>query len=119
MAAARAAVVHGGLASRYGVRSLDAAHPERSPRNYWRGPVWANVTWLTALGLAPPRRGARRDGAAGADARAIEGGGIREYFVPESGRGLGAHDFAWTAALCLRERRPHLDCWRWQWSRVP
>ena len=34
---------------------------------------------------------------------AIEGGGMREYFVPDSGRGLGARDFAWTAALCLRE----------------
>jgi hypothetical protein len=34
---------------------------------------------------------------------AIEGGGMREYFAPESGRGLGARDFAWTAALCLRE----------------
>jgi hypothetical protein len=34
---------------------------------------------------------------------AIEGGGMREYYAPESGRGLGAHDFAWTAALCLRE----------------
>ena len=28
---------------------------------------------------------------------------MREYFVPDSGRGLGARDFAWTAALCLRE----------------
>ena len=28
---------------------------------------------------------------------------MREYFAPESGRGLGARDFAWTAALCLRE----------------
>ena len=35
--------------------------------------------------------------------RAIEGGGMREYFAPESGRGLGARDFGWTAALCLRE----------------
>jgi hypothetical protein len=34
---------------------------------------------------------------------AIEGDGMREYFAPESGRGLGARDFAWTAALCLRE----------------
>jgi hypothetical protein len=34
---------------------------------------------------------------------AIEGGGMREYVVPDSGRGLGARDFAWTAALCLRE----------------
>ena len=37
---------------------------------------------------------------------AIEGGGMREYFAPESGRGLGARDFAWTAALCLRAPVP-------------
>ena len=36
---------------------------------------------------------------------AVEGGGMREYFGPESGRGLGARDFAWTAALYLREAR--------------
>lgn len=34
---------------------------------------------------------------------AVEGGGMREYFVPDSGRGLGARDFAWTAALYPRE----------------
>src|SRR6202008_2150941 len=101
VAAARTAVLHGGLASRYGVRSLDEAHPERSPRNYWRGPVWANVTWLTALGLRlhgeEHAATALREQMLGA----ARDGGIREYFVPESGRGLGARDFAWTAALCL------------------
>jgi hypothetical protein len=103
VAAARTAVLHGALASRYGVRSLEAAHPERSPRNYWRGPVWANVTWLTALGLGihGEHRAAHalRERMLGA----VEGAGMREYFVPESGRGLGARDFAWTAALSLRE----------------
>ncbi len=34
---------------------------------------------------------------------AVQGGGMREYFIPDSGRGLGARDFAWTAALTLRE----------------
>jgi mannosylglycerate hydrolase len=103
IAVARTTVLDGRLASRYGVRSLDAAHPERSPRNYWRGPVWANITWLTALGLelhGEPR--AARTLRAQMMA-AIEGGGMREYYAPESGRGLGAPDFAWTAALCLRE----------------
>ena len=79
---------------------------QRSPCNYWRGPVWANVTWLSALGL----RLHGEDRAASALREqmlgAIEGGGMREYFAPESGRGLGARDFAWTAALCLRELRP-------------
>jgi hypothetical protein len=103
VAAARATVLHGALASRYGVRSLEAGHPERSARNYWRGPVWANVTWLTALGL--DLHGEQRAAQALRERMmlAIEGDGMREYFAPESGRGLGARDFTWTAALCLRE----------------
>jgi hypothetical protein len=105
IAVARTTALDGRLSSRYGVRSLDATHPDRSPRNYWRGPVWANVTWLTALGLelhGEPRaaRALRRQMIA-----AAEGGGMCEYYAPESGRGLGARDFAWTAALCLRELR--------------
>jgi hypothetical protein len=96
-------VTSGALASPYGVRSLDRDHPERSPRNYWRGPAWTNITWLSAWALE--RRG---DADAAAKLRgqmlaAVEGGGMREYFVPDSGRGLGARDFTWTAALTLRE----------------
>jgi hypothetical protein len=96
-------VTSGALASPYGVRSLDRDHPERSPRNYWRGPAWTNITWLSAWALE--RRG---ESNAAATLRtqmlaAVEGGGMREYFVPDSGRGLGARDFAWTAALTLRE----------------
>jgi hypothetical protein len=101
--AVRELVTTGALASPYGVRSLHREHPERSSRNYWRGPVWTNVTWLCALALED-----HGDRVAAAKLRfrmmeAIEGGGMREYFVPDSGRGLGARDFAWTAALCLRE----------------
>jgi mannosylglycerate hydrolase len=101
--AVRDLITEGALASPYGVRSLDRAHPERSSRNYWRGPVWTNVTWLSALAL---EEHGERVAAAKLRFRmieAIEGGGMREYFVPDSGRGLGARDFAWTAALCLRE----------------
>jgi mannosylglycerate hydrolase len=103
VAAVRELVTTGPLASPYGVRSLDRDHPERSSRNYWRGPVWANVTWLCALAL--DGHGERVDAAKlrFRMMEAIEGGGMREYVVPDSGRGLGARDFAWTAALCLRE----------------
>jgi hypothetical protein len=103
VAAGRTAVLHGSLASHYGVRSLDARHPERSARNYWRGPIWANVTWLTALGLELHGEHRAAGTLRGQMMLAIEGDGMREYFAPESGRGLGARDFAWTAALCLRE----------------
>ena len=104
IATARAAVLQDGqLASRYGVRSLDRHHPERSARNYWRGPVWANITWLTARAFALHGEPLAAEGLRGQMMRAIEGGGMREYFAPESGRGLGTRDFGWTAALCLRE----------------
>ena len=39
--------------------------------------MWPNVTWLSALGLEAARCG-----------------GMREYLVPDSGRGPGARDFA-------------------------
>src|SRR5205085_4777161 len=96
--AARTLVLEGQLASPWGVRSLDRDDPELAPLNYWRGPVWANITWLCALGLelvGDP------EGAAELRQRmllAVEGGGMREYFEPSTGRGLGAQDFAWTAA---------------------
>jgi hypothetical protein len=103
VAAAGELALDGPLASPFGVRSLDREHPRLSPRNYWRGPVWANVTWLCALGLS-----LHDEPAAAAVLRqrmmlAIQGGGMREYFLPDSGQGLGARDFAWTAALTLRE----------------
>jgi glycogen debranching enzyme len=101
--AVRDLVSVGALASLYGVRSLDREHPERSARNYWRGPVWANVTWLCALGLEGHGEGASAAELGRRMMEAVEGGGMREYFAPGSGRGLGARDFAWTAALCLRE----------------
>jgi glycogen debranching enzyme len=97
-------VAVGPLASPFGVRSLDRDHPESSARNYWRGPVWANVTWLCALGLEGHGEPAAARELRGRMARAVEGGGMREYFVASSGRGIGARDFAWTAALYLRER---------------
>jgi hypothetical protein len=101
--AARDLVLEGVLASRFGVRSLDHEHAELEPRNYWRGPVWANVTWLCAHALD-----LHGEPAAAATLReqmleGVEAGGMREYFLPDSGEGLGAKDFAWTAALTLRE----------------
>ena len=103
--AARDLVSVGALASAFGVRSLDRDHPRRSDRNYWRGPVWANVTWLCAHALE--RHG---EPILAAELRrrmfeAVARGGMREYVLPETGRGLGARDFSWTAALYLREIR--------------
>ena len=103
IAAGRHTVLEGELASPFGVRSLEREHPEMNPHNYWRGPVWANVSWLAAHALALHGDEAAATELRGRMLHAIEGGGMREYFAPDSGRGLGARDFAWTAALALWE----------------
>jgi len=68
-------------------------------RRYWRGPTWVNSAWLLWLGL-------RRLGYADEAARlargvigAVEREGLREYYDPRSGTGLGAVDFAWSALV--------------------
>jgi glycogen debranching enzyme len=68
-------------------------------RRYWRGPTWINAAWLMWLGLV--RLGyleqaeflRARIGAAVAEA------GLREYYDPYTGRGMGASGFGWSALV--------------------
>jgi glycogen debranching enzyme len=82
-----------------GVASSDLLAPEFDRRRYWRGPVWANLNWLLARGL----RGHGRDTPAAELERTtvglVERSGMREYFDPVTGDGLGAGEFSWTAAV--------------------
>ena len=104
----RATVEHTGhllvreLASRWGVRSYAERGPVWSPRNYWRGPVWANLTWLCALGFELHGETERAEALRAQVLRFAEEAGMREYVDPRTGHGLGARRFSWTAALTLR-----------------
>ncbi len=68
-------------------------------RRYWRGPTWVNAAWLVWLGMR--RLGYEEE--AGRLARGligvVEREGLREYYDPRSGTGLGAEDFAWSALI--------------------
>jgi hypothetical protein len=84
--------------------SVSAAEPSFEPgrgrglvRRYWRGPTWVNAAWLLWIGMI--RLGYRDEAAtmAGALSETIKREGLREYFHPRTGAGLGATDFAWTA----------------------
>lgn len=68
-------------------------------RRYWRGPTWINAAWLLWLGLR--RLGYRQEAERMADGliEAVEREGLREYYDPRTGRGLGAKDFAWSALI--------------------
>ncbi len=86
--------------------AVSASEPSYEPggsrgpvRRYWRGPTWVNSAWLLWLGLR--RLGYEK--AAGRIARGLIGAvqreGLREYYDPRTGTGLGAENFAWSALV--------------------
>lgn len=86
--------------------SVSAAEPRFSRsdhflflRRYWRGPTWINAAWLLWLGLV--RLGYEHEAAAlGARIQhAVAGAGLREYYDPFTGKGMGARDFSWSSLV--------------------
>ena len=84
-----------------GVASSDLLAPEFDRRRYWRGPVWANLNWLLARGLRAQSLDEQARALELATLALVEAAGMREYFDPLSGDGLGADGFSWTAAVLL------------------
>jgi hypothetical protein len=86
--------------------SVSAAEPSYEPggghrlvRRYWRGPTWINTAWLIWLGMQ--RLGYLDEAAQMVEAlrTAATREGLREYYDPRDGKGLGARDFAWSTLL--------------------
>jgi hypothetical protein len=82
-----------------GVASYDLLGPEFDRRRYWRGPVWASLNWLIARGLRGHGLDAEADELERTTVGLVERSGMREYFDPVTGDGLGAGEFSWTAAV--------------------
>jgi hypothetical protein len=65
----------------------------------WRGPSWVNTAWL----LVPPLRAlgydSHADHVVSSLVAAAAGAGLREYYDPLTGRGLGARGFGWSTLL--------------------
>jgi len=80
-------------------RSYEPGGSRGPVRRYWRGPVWINSAWLLWQGM----RRLGYDDAAARMARGIAGAvereGLREYYDPRTGAGLGARDFAWSTLV--------------------
>ncbi len=94
-----------GLA-RFGVPSTDPAHPAYEPRRYWRGPVWAMMNMLIAMGLDEAGHCARAEALRENTAEVIATGGFAEYFDPRDGTAAGGRNFTWTAAVWLAWASP-------------
>jgi glycogen debranching enzyme len=86
--------------------SVAACEPSYQPdggrgpiRRYWRGPTWVNSAWMVWLGMRRLGYEAEAERLAGGLIAAVEREGLREYYDPRSGKGLGARDFAWSALI--------------------
>jgi len=87
--------------------SVSAAEPGFSRRDggplrvrrYWRGPTWVNAAWLVWLGLV--RLGYEQEAAELAQrlGSAVDAAGLREYYDPFTGAGMGAVDFGWSTLV--------------------
>ncbi len=85
----------------YPVPSVPLDSPDFDPERYWQGPSWVNTNWLIIDGLT--RYGFKDHAAALTETtlEMVKKSGFAEYFDPNTGEPLGAHNFSWTAALVL------------------
>jgi hypothetical protein len=76
--------------------------PNRGPGwklRYWRGPTWINAAWMLWIGMR--RLGYETEARELVDRLVpmVERQGLREYYDPLTGEGLGARDFAWSSLI--------------------
>ncbi len=87
--------------------SVDATDPTFSTddtgllglRRYWRGPTWINAAWLVWLGLVRLGYDEHARELAARLGTTVAREGLREYYHPFTGRGMGAVDFGWSTLV--------------------
>ncbi|HSO96142.1 MAG TPA: trehalase family glycosidase [Acidimicrobiia bacterium] len=83
------------------VPSVPVDAPEFEPDRYWKGPTWINMNWMVVQGLLRCGEPTLAEDLRGATVELVGRTGFSEYFSPLTGRGFGAEEFSWTAALTI------------------
>jgi hypothetical protein len=83
------------------VPSVAVDAPEFDPNRYWKGPTWVNMNWMVVQGLLECAEPSVADELRRDTLDLIDHTGFFEYFSPVTGRGFGAEEFSWTAALAV------------------
>ncbi len=68
-------------------------------RRYWRGPAWINAAWLVWLGLVRLGYDEQAQVLVTRISGAVRSQGLREYYNPYTGQGMGAIDFGWSSLV--------------------
>ncbi len=85
----------------YMLPSWDPDAPEFEAQRYWCGPLWPQMNYMTALGLAEQGEHVLAERINGDLCRVIEKSGFWECFNPLTGEGCVSTNFSWTAAIWL------------------
>ena len=91
----------------YPVPSVSADEPSFSLRGrelsglrrYWRGPTWINSAWLVWLGLVRLGYSDQAAELARRLSELVDASGLREYYNPYTGAGMGTESFAWSTLV--------------------
>ena len=95
-----------GAAAKYMLPSWDPEAPMFEAQRYWCGPIWTQMNYIAAKGLAEAGH-ADLASRLRSDLRAmIEQSGFYECFDPMTGAGCIGTDFSWTAAMWLTWASP-------------
>ncbi len=86
---------------KYGVPSFSPDSAKFDARRYWRGPVWAIMNTLIAMGLGEAGHHEIATRLRLDTAELIKLNGFAEYYDPYDGTPAGGGTFTWTAAVWL------------------
>ena len=82
----------------YLISSLSRNNKKYDPINYWRGPMWINLSWLILSGLDDNDLAEKIKNQC---IKKIETLGFYEYFDSKNDSGCGDNHFSWTAAIYI------------------
>lgn len=81
--------------AKYPVTTVSRDEASFNPNDMWRGPVWIGANWFIYKGLMNYGFNDVAQKIKDSSIALLEKSGFREYFNPDNGEGLGAHDFTW------------------------
>lgn len=91
----------------YMMPSWDPRLDSFEPQRYWCGPVWPQMNYIIAKGLAEQGYTVQSERIKNDMAALIQKSGFHECFDPLTGEGCIGVDFSWTAAIWLAWASPN------------